>query len=201
MHTTMIRRLGVGAGALAVAFVSAACNSDRIGSAATGPTVPALRMEVVDPPTVVPALTRDVPLAHDITVSVMIGRTGGTLEIPEAGLKLDVPANAVRKPTLFTATAKAGSMVAYDFGPAGSKFSSGLKVVQDLKGTSWWKLADPSVMEGAYYADDSQLDTSTGKATVNEFVTTNVQMSVAKTSFVVKHFSGYIIATGRSSAY
>ena len=57
-------------------------------------------------------VTRATPLAKDISVSAVIDKKGGTLSIPEAGLTLVVPPNAVSTKTTFVATALAGKLVA-----------------------------------------------------------------------------------------
>src|SRR5919107_6085997 len=46
-------------------------------------------------------VTRAMPLANDISVSAVIDKRGGTLSIPEAGLTLVVPPNAVSEKTTF----------------------------------------------------------------------------------------------------
>lgn len=193
--------------ALATALGTTACDNTQ-PSAALG--VPELRKEIVTPPQVVKALERTTTLNKDVTRSAVIGKGGGSFGIEELGLSVSVPTGALDRDVTFTVTAKAGTIIAYEFGPAGSVFKLPLKVKQDLKYTTWYKVELPEAMEGAYFADDSQLDQKTGEATVNEFVKTTLTKSEDKKTKVttyskvemdVNHFSGYIIATGRNSAY
>ena len=96
----------------------------------------------------------------------------------------------------FTITAKAGYAVAYDFGPAGSVFSDYIVIVQDLMPTGWIGMADKTALKGGYYKSDAQLDSRHSKATVSEFVYTDVDVRHARALVYVNHFSGYVIATG-----
>jgi hypothetical protein len=184
-----ILRLGV----LVLAAMAAACGTDQ----PTAPQPSALRAPVIkNPPVLTGALTREQPLAEDITVSKTIGSEGGVLEIPETGLKLTVPQNAVSKPTTFTATALKGSVVAYDFGPAGATFMPRLWVEQSLSGTTWYNIQNPMHLQGAYFADAAQLDQQRGRAFVNEILQTFVNIGQRKVTFPVSHFSGYMVASG-----
>lgn len=179
--------------ALATVLGTTACAAD---APATAPAHVA-RAQLAAGPVVVPALTRDVPLARDSSVSALIGPRGGSFAIPGLGLRVVVPEGAVGGATRFTATARAGAIVAYDFGPSGSTFAVPLRVTQDLRGTSWWRLDSPEALEGAYYADDARLFDNEGTAAVSEFVATATESNRARVTLFVSHFSGYIIATGR----
>ena len=139
-------------------------------------------------------LTRNTPLATNLTVTQTIGSAGGVLAIAEAGVVVVVPAGAVSLPTQFTMTARAGSLVAYDFAPHGITFAKPLVLTQSLTGTSATLLNSSSLTLG-YYADPSQL-TATG-GLVSE-VTTGL-FTLLNWSFTanIKHFSGYMIGCGR----
>jgi hypothetical protein len=138
---------------------------------------------------------RDEPLAQDITAQQTIGPEGGVLQIPEAGMTLEVPAGAVQEPTVFTATALAGRAVAYDFGPSGT-FPVALTVRQDMSGTNWNKHA-VNALTAAYVRDLTTIDRSNGTAHGDEAEPTNVDPSSSTVTFTVTHFSGYMVSTGR----
>lgn len=145
------------------------------------------------------ALTRKEPLPGGITASVYVTpERGGTLIIREAGLTVTVPAGAVSAPTVITAAAHAGKLVAYDFGPHGTRFLVPIRVKQELKPTSWYKLVDRSQVEAGYFQDASQIDVTTGSATIDEFLPVELTQSGNRLEFDVVHFSGYLLSTGRS---
>ena len=106
--------------------------------------------------TPVVGLSRTVPLASDITVTQSIGSAGGTLSIPAAGVSVVVPAGAVSALTQFTMSARAGSVIAYDFAPHGITFAKPLVFTQSLQGTSA-TLLNVTLLKLGYYADPSQL--------------------------------------------
>ena len=140
-----------GARLLAV-FLLAGCARDATApDSPTGATPP-------EPPSAlfgllpVRGVTRSTPLATDISVSAVIGKQGGTITIPEAGLTLVVPPNAVSSDVKFTATALAGRAVAYDFQPHGTKFAVPLTFQQDLRKTSLLPTLTAPLLDGAYFA-------------------------------------------------
>jgi hypothetical protein len=142
------------------------------------------------------ALLRTTPLAAPITRSVTLTGTGGTLQIPEAGLLITIPRGAVGDSTLrITATARPGSLVAYDFQPHGARFLTQLKIKQELTGTTWQDNTGTIRVGAGYYADPAQLDDPTGSAGVNEEIAGTI--SGRTFQFNVGHFSGYIMTTGR----
>ena len=61
--------------------------------------------------TVVSVLRRDVPLERRIQVTRMIGRDGGLIEIPEAGLRVRFRDGSLRERTEITVTALPGRNV------------------------------------------------------------------------------------------
>ena len=139
-------------------------------------------------------VTRAQPLAKDLSVSAVIGKKGGTISIPEAGLTLVVPAGAVTENTSFKATALAGKLVAYEFEPHGTTFAVPLKFTQDLRKTSLLSALTAPLMNGAYFSDRNQLNDNAARALVSELrpVVTNLLKSQA--SFPIDHFSGYLIS-------
>ena len=142
----------------------------------------------------VSGLARNTPLTADITVTQAIGSAGGTLSIPAAGVTVVVPAGAVSSPTQFTMTARAGSVVAYDFAPHGIAFAKPLVFTQSLTGTSA-NLLNISSLSLGYYADPSQLNSTGGVVSDLTAGLTNV----LGWSFTanIKHFSGYLVSCDR----
>jgi hypothetical protein len=139
-------------------------------------------------------VTRAQPLANNITVSAVIGQKGGTLTIPEAGLTLVVPANAVSSNVTFKATALAGRVVAYDFQPHGTKFAVPLKFTQDLRKTSLLTTLLAPLLDGAYFADNGSIDQKSGLALVSELLPATVDLLRGRVSFNIRHFSGYLVS-------
>ena len=192
--TLNVRRALLALGCAALA----GCSSDS-----NSPVAPVGRptLEVVDPAVVANGLTWRNTLREPMWGFAMIGPDGGELVIKATGLKLKVPAGAVSTPTLFTAVAIPGDVVAYDFGPHGSVFARPLQVKQSLKGTEWSHLRDTHVnIEAGYFRTTSQIDQLTDQVLVNEFLPAELDLHVENITFNVSHFSGYMLSTGRSQA-
>jgi hypothetical protein len=146
------------------------------------------------------ALTRNEPLASDLTVSRVIGPEGGTIEIRAAGLRVDVPAGAVRSTATFSVTAVAGAIIAYDFAPEGAIFTVPLLVSQSVRGTSWERLgkAGRDAVEAGYFTDRSMLGHADSTALIAERLATAAAWSGNEIQFPVHHFSGYMYSWGRT---
>ena len=143
------------------------------------------------------ALERSKALPSDITVRAVIDGRGGTLAIPEAGLRVVVPAGAVSVPTTFTATAIAGRAVAYEFTPHGARFARPLRVTQELRGTNWIGLPLLN-FRAAYFKDRDQVDPLRALIQVDELLPLSVDLLRLQLKFEVEHFSGYGVSTGRA---
>lgn len=149
-------------------------------------------------------LQRTNPLTRDISVSAAIGKSGGTIEIREAGLKFIVPSNALvppsrQKTVTITVTALKGNEVAYTFQPHGLQFREPVRIEQEFKGTT--AEGNRSLLEGvegAYFPSVAGLDPVSGVASVLEFRPTSVDVTGSRIKFTVDHFSGYLIASGRN---
>ena len=139
-------------------------------------------------------VTRNTALQQDISVSAVIGKAGGTISIPDAGLTLVVPPGAVTSNTKFTATALAGRLVAYEFEPHGTKFAVPLKFSQDLRKVSLLAALTSPLMDGAYFTDEGKLNQTLGLATVTELLPATVDLLQGRVSFPIKHFSGYLVS-------
>jgi ZU5 domain-containing protein len=196
-----IRRIG----ALALALTLAACSADQ----ATAPTP--MKAPAGDPSasllggllgtvtgalqlTTAEGIQRTEPLEAPITVVKTIGYEGGTLSIPEAGVKVTVPRGALSRNTEITMTARAGSLVAYDFSPHGITFNKPLVFEQSLRGTKVGLLQVP-FLRLAYYDNPSLLGEVTG--VVSELL--GGVTNLLGWTFVapIKHFSGYMLSCGR----
>lgn len=197
---TPIRRLV----ALAAALVAvASCTTDQPTSPAaprTAPTAAAPSADLLGGVTglvgslvSVDGLQRNTPLAKPITVTKTIGSAGGTLAIPEAGVTVVVPAGALAKNTVITMTARAGTLIAYDFEPHGITFARPLVFSQSLRGTNASLLTAP-FLKLAYYKDASLL-TKTG-ALVSELLGGVVNVLEWKFTGSIPHFSGYVVTCG-----
>lgn len=138
-------------------------------------------------------LKRTKPLPRDIRVAATIGKNGGTLSIPEAGLHLTIPAGAVNANTRFTVTALKGSLVAYEFGPHGIEFNNSLTLRQDLSATEW-TLLNLRPLIGGYFAETKHLNETNGTALLSELLQGVVVPIAKQFSFRIDHFSGYVVA-------
>ena len=151
----------------------------------------------------VSALLRDYALGAPITVSKVISRNGGTINIPATDFQLRIPRGAFNADTMtITVTALAGSTVAYAFEPHGTVFNVPLTFVQHLGHTRLKGKPAPgllSQLEGAYFPDVGLVDPTTGEAVVTETLPTSVEATFLDdvVTFPIHHFSGYLISTGR----
>jgi hypothetical protein len=194
-----IRRIG----AVALALALAACSADQVASPPQmqpSSTAPAQSLLGGVLGTVTGLLTtqsvvqRTTPLAAPITVSKQIGYYGGTLSIPEAGVTVTVPVGALSRTTTITMTARAGSLLAYDFSPTGTVFNKPLVFKQSLNGTNVTLLQAPLLHLG-YYSDPGLLGAVT--ATVSDLLAGVVNLLDWSFTAPIKHFSGYIVLCGR----
>ena len=157
------------------------------------------------PAAVVPGLTRDVPLAADVVFSfeVQNGGSGAGVVVPGTGLRIDVPNGALPKGTksmVITVTARAGDMVAYDFQPHGTRFAKPITLTQNVRGTSYERLANKAAVEAGYFADPLGLNELTNTAVVTEFLPASPDLNGTHLKVDVHHFSGYMLASGRTDA-
>lgn len=159
-----------------------------------GEATPVIGTLLGTPDTVV-ALRRLQPLASTLTVSKNIGVFGGTLAIPAAGVSIYFPPGAVLRSTTMTMSAPAGSVVAYEFGPHGTRFLLPPVITQNLSGVAMSGV-DPSDLIAAYFTSLSDVNLSTGVSLVTELLNLTVSLGSKTVHFPVGHFSGYLVATG-----
>ncbi len=186
--------------AVATLGLAAACSSDSVtapqltrnngllGSLVTG---------AVNTLWSVTGVLRTTSVAVPITRSAVITLAGGHIDIPELGFRLDVPAGALPADSMvISVTALAGRTVAYEFEPHGTNFLKPLTIHQDLPGRLASLLGASPTYVGGYFKNASQVNSNTGAATVNETFTTSLLSN--QISFDITHFSGYMVATGKS---
>lgn len=144
-------------------------------------------------------LERDQAITAPITRSFRISnKDGGRIEIKETGLRVDVPSGALPASTMtITVTALPGRALAYDFQPHGTVFLKPLAFQQELEDTSWDKLGFKGVLLGGYFEDPSQLNVFDGLALLDELYPVTFDSKRAR--FDIKHFSGYMVSSGRQS--
>ncbi len=194
MKPTMRRLAALVLGAITVA----SCGVEH-------PTLPQLQQSVPDAPSSdllggvtsllgVNGLQRTTPLAVPITVTKAIGSEGGTLAIPQAGVTVTVPRGALAQTTTITMTARAGTLVAYDFAPHGIVFAKPLVFSQQLRGTNATLLSAPLL--GLGYYEDASLLTKTG-GLVSQLLGGTVNTLSWTFTGSIPHFSGYMVSCGR----
>ncbi|MEO7216570.1 MAG: hypothetical protein ABI026_00055 [Gemmatimonadaceae bacterium] len=222
----LVRSLIVGAG---VALLSTGCTPENLSgpqqplstpsATVTPPAAPAASANLLGgilqvPGTLVQAVTktidnllfpvvqRKVALDAPITVSRVIGYSGGSIAIPEAGMTITFSRGALRSNTMISVTADAGHAISYEFGPHGTQFNAPVTIQQDMSMTT---LADrPEAANGIRggYTANGLSDIVNGLfARVAEVLTATTSIvtgvdgrqHLGTTSFVVKHFSGYIL--------
>ena len=144
----------------------------------------------------VTVVERAMAIESDIARSAVIGPKGGSIAIPEIGATLIVPANAVSTNTNFTMTALAGVQVAFEFEPHGAVFAQPLRVEQTTTGLVFPAGEEPSA---GYFTDRSDLVNDLVVGKFKEKRRGKHDKVAAKLTFEVDHFSGYALATGRSS--
>ena len=194
MKPTLRRLAALALGALAVA----SCGGEH-------PTLPHLQQSASEVPANdllggftsllgVNGLQRTQALAAPITVTKAIGPDGGTLSIPTAGVTVTVPRGALAATTTITMTARAGTLVAYDFAPHGITFAKPLVFSQQLRGTNATLLSAPLL--GIGYYEDASLLTKTG-GLVSELLGGTVNTLTWTFTSTIPHFSGYMVSCGR----
>jgi hypothetical protein len=182
--------------AIAAGLLATGCGDTGItGPKQSAPNPAPTHNLVLASPLTVKVAQRDTPLTEAVTRSVYVSWFGGSLTLPGTGLTVIVPPFAVTRPITLTATAQAGSSVAYDFGPHGTHFNLPLVMVQDLTHVQMSGV-NPLDMFAGYY---SSVDDAAGTASITELLNLGVNVANLNAVFTVTHFSGYLIATGRCS--
>jgi hypothetical protein len=144
-------------------------------------------------------IQRTIPLAQDVTWSFEAGPSGAVSVNPAVGLKIVIPDGALASREVITVTALAGPPVAYKFEPHGLVFQRSVTLTQSIKGTTADAELLPALCAG-YFATDRLELTTDGLASVTELLSVLVNPFNRKATFSITHFSGYIVASGRTEA-
>jgi hypothetical protein len=113
---------------------------------------------------------------------------------------MTIPRGALSSTTAITVTAVAGDKVQYEFGPHGLLFSQPVKVQQSLTGT--YSVNQNVSYEAIYYG--TQSSTSLLSKLVNvvlEVLKAVLDPNTNSVGFDIRHFSGYLVSTGRVDGY
>lgn len=139
---------------------------------------------------------RKVALAQPVSWSFTVGSAGATSSNPATGLTIEIPSGALSRPVTIKVTALAGTAVAYRFEPHGLQFAQDVQLKQK---TSLLDLGLVSslLFQGAHFPGDEP-EYIDGLAVVTETVAAQLNLLSGTLSFPIRHFSGWIIASGRS---
>lgn len=145
---------------------------------------------------------RTITITSDLSTTATITPKGGWMEIPDAGLILYFPPNAVSSDLEVTATAHNGNKVVYSFEPHGTQFNTPIYVAQLLRYT---ELNTPRnknrAKPWAGYLADGLVDIAPdGTGYFAEVFSAQYYGKGNDTYaiFTTTHFSGYALASGRS---
>jgi hypothetical protein len=138
---------------------------------------------------------RTTPLAQDEVVSKLVGPLGGQIVLPKSGLTITVPVGAVSSPVDITVTAPAGDLVGYHFAPHGLVFNKKLIATQKITGTEIGLLNAVLNPPFAGYFEGQLVPT----IDLLEILRLNLLGLLGVVQWEIPHFSGYVIATDRTS--
>jgi hypothetical protein len=140
-----------------------------------------------------------------VDTAMISPNNGGVLQIREAGLQVRFPKGAVTVPTRVWVKAYGGNKVVYEFGPHGTQFLAPITVQQDLRETKAW--GDDRLQHELFggYTPNTATDISADGTTVDVAETFGVDLvpdnkkSARYARFYTTHFSGYVLASGRTA--
>jgi hypothetical protein len=124
-----------------------------------------------------PVLTREEPLTQDEVVTQTIGRSGGTIRLPRAGLTVTIPYGALSSYTRITVRAPAGDLLGYEFAPHGLEFRKPVTLTQEVT-------SPDGGLEAIYFDGELQ-------PTVEVLEVLPVWATGDVAVFRIQHFSGY----------
>ena len=180
--------------------LAAAC-SDASQQSQPSPNVPRLSSGTI--PLLSQTLARRQALRTDVVRTIVVGSNGGRIEIPEDGLRVDIPSNALPKgrgSVSVKVTALAGSQLAYEFEPTGTTFTQPLRFEQDLNSlTLTSSLLGRLLPSVSYFKSRSDLNASNGVARTYEELLTAFDLSGHTLKAEIWHFSGYVVSWGREA--
>jgi hypothetical protein len=136
-------------------------------------------------------------LRQSVRVSQTIGKSGGTISIPETGLTVSFPAGAVDRPLTITITAD-DKYVAYKMEPSGTRFLKDVTVTQQLDVTQLFGSPLKSQIFAAYIADDNiKLSGKVPVLEIEPSTTIFSPLSLPQAQvWIIRHFSRYMLASG-----
>jgi hypothetical protein len=141
-------------------------------------------------------LTRTLSLERDVSWSFVAGPNGTVSSNSKVGLTITVPRGALTTTQVITVTALAGAPIAYKFEPHGLVFQRPLTLTQSLSGVTGYSYRD--VLAGAYFETDRLVLNEDGLAQISELLPAQTDLYRRTVTFQIDHFSGYIVASGRS---
>lgn len=171
---------------------------------------PALPTQVADAPTGFvfanepapgfDAMRRNTPLSSPISLTRVIGVEGGRMEIAEAGITFVVPPAALTEPTEITLHALKGEAMAFEFAPHGLQFLIPASIhlrVSDTEAEMLLALPQESRelglkldgFIGVYFEGDPNVG-------VEPLENIDAYMVNESIVFSIRHFSGYVCASG-----
>jgi hypothetical protein len=203
---TRIRRV-VALTATALAFVAVACSEIAspppvLRELSSALTQARAAKQTIPNSFLVQGLLREKPLDNPVVVTKVIPSGGGSIDVPGTDFQLQIPKGAFDgKQMEITVKALPGYTVAYDFEPHGTVFNVPLKFVQHLGHTNLKGVQPPpgftKQWNGAYFPRQSLVDQTTGLSIVTELLSVEVTWAGDQITFPIKHFSGYMVSTGR----
>lgn len=192
-------RIAVGASAVALMLSSCSESSNttmpRLASSSASGLLGGLTNTLTS--LLVQPVQRTTPLASDVTWSFVAGPGGATSTNSAVGLTVAIPSGALGSQQTITVTALAGAPIAYKFEPHGLIFAKKAYLTQSLSGTNASLLN--LTLSGAYFATDNLQLNDAGLASVTEILSALTNPFTNTVTFGIQHFSGYIVASGRSS--
>jgi hypothetical protein len=148
--------------------------------------------------TLMSPLHRTTPLAQPVTWSFVAGPYGATSSNSATGLTISIPSGALASNVTITVTALSGTAVAYGFQPHGLQFAKNVRLTQSLRNTNVG-LLNLLLLQGGHFEGDAPA--FAGPFTlVNETSAAQLNLLGNSMSFPIRHFSGWIAGSGRSSS-
>jgi hypothetical protein len=181
----------------AAAVTVAACSSD---SAGTAPELEARGNTLTAGTTAKVLLRTEVQTTTESGSLTITPKSGGRIVLPKSGLTVTVPAGAITSGSMtIVVTSRPGKAIGYDFEPHGAKFAKALTFSQSLTGTTWAALAKPMLFGVYHTAPVNTTANSVMSAEVlNTRLVTDAKTKVVSSVFDIRHFSGYVLSTGRA---
>jgi hypothetical protein len=143
-------------------------------------------------------LHRTTALEQPVTWSFVAGPNGVTSSNSATGLTISIPRGALASDVAITVTAIEGTPVAYGFAPHGLQFAKDVRLTQSLRNTRVG-LLNILLLQGGHFSGDAPLF-SGELALVNEVSPAQLNLLSNSMSFPIRHFSGWIAGSGRSSS-